>query len=271
MIKHIFLDMDNTLLNSAGELSKGNISMIKHCGIPVTLVTARPPAAMRTTISQLALVDEQVAFNGGLIFKMTGSTYETLFSKGIAFKTVTQILATVQKAFPETSASWFTLQDWFTEKKSQAIIREANITHQKPVMMPFNELTQLTKTTIYKIMLISPTPADTEILEKYLQTLHFPGITVTRSNRNYLEITNEEISKRNGILYLKKRNGLVKHELAAFGDGRNDMTMFDVVGTAIAMANAEPTVKKAADYVTRSNDADGVGYGIQKILAKNPH
>ncbi|KRL04436.1 Cof-type HAD-IIB family hydrolase [Liquorilactobacillus oeni] len=266
MIKHIFLDMDNTLLNSAGNLSTGNISTIRNCGVPVTLVTARPPMAMRTVIEQLELTDEQVAFNGGLIFKARGARYQKIFSKGIAFEKAAYILKTVQKKFPKTSANWFTIKDWYIGRRSSEIEREAAITHLNPRLMPLEQLEQLKEDMLYKIMLISPTNTETDVILNYLSGLHIQGVSITRSNSNYLELTNDCISKRNGIAHIQKNNRLAKSELAAFGDGENDIEMFKVVGTAVAMKNAAEMVKNYADFVTLSNDEDGVGYGIKKIL-----
>ena len=69
MIKHIFLDMDGTLLNSAGVVSANNIVGIKNSGLKATLVSARAPIEMAPAITQLGLTAPQIAFNGGMIFQ----------------------------------------------------------------------------------------------------------------------------------------------------------------------------------------------------------
>ncbi|WP_311406465.1 HAD family hydrolase [Liquorilactobacillus uvarum] len=268
MIKHIFLDMDNTLLNSAGKLSPENTKIIKNCHIPVTLVSARPPKAMSPFITELELSGEQVAFNGGVIFKLENSDYQTVFSEGIAFKTIVDILESVKGQFPQTSLSWFTLKRWYTDKLDKRILRESSITGVKPEIMPLNQLSFLRNSMIYKIMLISRDMNTTDVVYKYLMSLNLNDITVTRSNSNYLELINKNISKENGVAYIQAGEGLEKKELAAFGDGENDIDMFNAVEMSIAMANASNLVKSRAKFVTLSNDDNGVGYGIKEILTE---
>ena len=61
---------------------------------------------------------------------------------------------------------------------------------------------------------------------------------------------------------------LKKRDTAAFGDGHNDLPMFEQVGYAIAMDNAMEAIKDYAHYITQSNDQDGVSYGIKQFLQK---
>ena len=76
-IKRIFCDMDGTLLNSKGKVSESNATLIRDAGIPVTLVSARAPMEMRDAVDALQLKGVQVAFNGGLIYRI-GNNNEVL-------------------------------------------------------------------------------------------------------------------------------------------------------------------------------------------------
>lgn len=69
-IKRIFCDMDGTLLNSEGQVSKSNATLIREAAIPVTLVSARAPMEMKDAVDALQLGGVQVAFNGGLIYRI---------------------------------------------------------------------------------------------------------------------------------------------------------------------------------------------------------
>mgnify|MGYP000124537768 CR=1 FL=1 len=60
--------------------------------------------------------------------------------------------------------------------------------------------------------------------------------------------------------------GMTKEEMIACGDGYNDLTMIETAGLGVAMANAQPLVKERADYVTKSNDEDGVLHVIQQFM-----
>ena len=69
MIKHLFSDMDGTVLNSKGEISEVNINAIKKSGLSFTLVSARSPQKMKNIINTLGIDGIHVSFNGALIFK----------------------------------------------------------------------------------------------------------------------------------------------------------------------------------------------------------
>lgn len=68
MIKHIFTDMDKTLLNDKGQINPKTAEYLQKIDLPLTLVTARAPKEMQFAIDDLRLKGEQIAFNGGLIF-----------------------------------------------------------------------------------------------------------------------------------------------------------------------------------------------------------
>nr|WP_235700489.1 HAD hydrolase family protein [Companilactobacillus nodensis] len=65
---------------------------------------------------------------------------------------------------------------------------------------------------------------------------------------------------------MQEINSLDKSEMAAFGDGHNDIPMLKMVDTAVIMANAMDEVKKYATHMTKSNVDDGVAYGIQNFI-----
>ena len=66
--------------------------------------------------------------------------------------------------------------------------------------------------------------------------------------------------------FLLEYLGLNREGLAAFGDGDNDKELLAYARIGIAMENASPECKRAADWIAPSNDRDGVAWGIEKIL-----
>jgi len=56
----------------------------------------------------------------------------------------------------------------------------------------------------------------------------------------------------------------------AIGDQDNDLTMFEVAGLAVAMANAPPAVRAAADVIAPSNDEGGVAWALRELVLKPP-
>ena len=69
-----------------------------------------------------------------------------------------------------------------------------------------------------------------------------------------------------GLLELSKLLGVPAAEIAVIGDGGNDVLMFEQSGLSVAMGNAEPAVKAAADFVTDSNAEDGFAKAIERFI-----
>ncbi len=74
-----------------------------------------------------------------------------------------------------------------------------------------------------------------------------------------IEVTKRAFRKQVVFLYLGKKLGIAPEEMMVFGDSGNDLDMIKMAGIGVAMANAEPEVLKAADFVTKSNNENGVG------------
>ena len=91
-------------------------------------------------------------------------------------------------------------------------------------------------------------------------------VYITSSVAQLLEISYKDAGKHTGAAFLLDHLGLDREELAAFGDGDNDVELLAFAGIGIAVENASRKCKDAADYITLSNEACGVAYGIRNIL-----
>ena len=74
------------------------------------------------------------------------------------------------------------------------------------------------------------------------------------------------INKAAGLQKLMRYLGVDREELIACGDANNDLPMMNIAGLSIAMGNAYENVKQAADFITKSNNDDGVAYAIMKFV-----
>ena len=90
-----------------------------------------------------------------------------------------------------------------------------------------------------------------------------------RTSPQWIECTPLSISKGNAILNLAKNLGINKDEILVFGDGENDLSMFEAVTYPIAMANAMDSVKAKAYLVTDDNNNDGIAKVLEKEVIKN--
>ncbi len=112
---------------------------------------------------------------------------------------------------------------------------------------------------------------DPEILahmEKELQKKYHGLLLITRSEPYFLEFMPMNVDKAHSLTHLMSSLGLTTENLICCGDGFNDISMITVAGLGVAMENAQEAVKSAADYITASNDDNGIVHVINKFLIK---
>ena len=103
-----------------------------------------------------------------------------------------------------------------------------------------------------------------ELWDKILEEVE--DIYVTTSVKQLLEITHKDGGKASGMRFLLERLGIEAGQLLAFGDGDNDKELLKMAGLGIAVENAVPGCKEAADEITLSNDDDGVAVVLEQLL-----
>lgn len=104
------------------------------------------------------------------------------------------------------------------------------------------------------------------VIEKELNEKFGDRVTIFRSEPFFVEIMPKDVHKATS---LEKLLGILKmdrKDLIACGDGYNDLTMIEYAGVGVAMANAQQVVKDHADYITRSNEEDGIADVIDKFI-----
>ena len=89
-----------------------------------------------------------------------------------------------------------------------------------------------------------------------------PDITFLSGGYNNLEFTKAGTSKGTGLLFLCRHLNISKEETLAIGDTQNDLDIIQTAAVGVAMDNAIPEVKKAADFITLSNEKDGVAHAL---------
>lgn len=89
---------------------------------------------------------------------------------------------------------------------------------------------------------------------------------VFRSEPYFLELVPKGIDKARSLSVLLEKLGMTKDEMIAVGDGFNDLSMIQYAGLGVAMANAQEVVKENADFITLSNEEDGVAHVVEKFI-----
>ena len=108
-----------------------------------------------------------------------------------------------------------------------------------------------------------------EVLQKAVDNLPkevYEKYTVVRSTPYFLEFLNKEVNKGTGVKLLADHLRVKQEEVMTFGDAENDLDMIVYAGMGVAMANGFEEVKEAANYITDSNEEDGVAKAIEKFV-----
>lgn len=108
-----------------------------------------------------------------------------------------------------------------------------------------------------------------EKAEKYVELLQeeFGDIlSIYRSEPFFIEIMPKNIDKAKSLDRMLSSVGLYRENTICCGDGYNDISMIQYAGIGVAMENAQEKVKDSADFITRSNDMDGIVVVIDKFI-----
>lgn len=265
-IQLIAIDIDDTLLNSEGKLLPSTITAINRAtaqGIKVVLCTGRPLAGVKPYLDQLGIDgDDQyvITYNGAVIESVAGrivakhlvnnAHYRAMTTFGQAHHVPFNVLdaeSTIYTA--DRDVSWVTVvQAW--ENKAGLLVRD-------PDDLP-NDFQ------IAKGVFVGEGP-QLDAVEPLVKTTFGNDLYVVRAATNFLEVMNARVNKGQALKDLAKVLGLKADEVMAVGDEKNDLPMFAYAGTAVAMGNGSDAAKEAADYVTGTNDANGVADAIQKL------
>jgi 5-amino-6-(5-phospho-D-ribitylamino)uracil phosphatase len=111
---------------------------------------------------------------------------------------------------------------------------------------------------------------DDQIRHEVLMELqNIGGLEITNSSPWNIEVNPQGISKASGIRRVCDLLGIDISETIAVGDSLNDLAAIQAAGVGVAMGNAQLAVKENADYVTASNNDDGIAQVIRKFIFDN--
>ncbi|MEW9667775.1 Cof-type HAD-IIB family hydrolase [Ammoniphilus sp. 3BR4] len=237
----IALDMDGTLLGKDGTVSPENkkwIRRAREAGIEVTIATGRPCRMIRSYLECLDLQVPFVAANGSEVWTMDGSLLErhTLCHQDIAF--LHQLARKYGTHFWSSVVGEVFKPDTFPEDVER-----------------------------YHWLKFGFKSEDPEIIEQLWKRLKSYGkLECTSSDPTNIEVNPEGVSKATGLQRVCDYLGILPEQVAAMGDGLNDVAMLRWAGMGFAMGNAPLEVRSSADRVTPPHWEDGVAQAIQWLL-----
>lgn len=265
-IKVLILDIDGTLTNSQKEISqetKRGILNIQERGHKVMLASGRPTPGMKRYAEELQLEKYGgylLSFNGGRIINCR--TGEIVFQKTLP-GIVIPGLYRFAKEHDCGLITYLGEQIVLGTRMDEYIGIESHINGME--VREVENFVEFVDFDVNKCLMTAP-PERAGQYEKELAAKYQDRLSIYRSEPFFIEIMPKNVDKASSIDRMLSTVGLTRENTICCGDGFNDMTMIEYAGVGVAMGNAQPAVKEKADYITGTNDEDGLVDVIKKYI-----
>ena len=272
-IRIIALDLDGTLLDSDKNLSEANRAALAAAaakGILVVPTTGRFFGMMPPAVRDLPFVRYAITVNGAQVYDRETDTAivreELPLAQALEIMRFLDGFDVIYDCYQD---NWGRMTRAMQEKAEEYAQCPHYVKMIREFRKPYPDLKDYLAEQgrdVQKIMLFARDPAVRDRILADIQT-HFDNLAVSTSTFNNLEINTATAHKGRAIERFAAHFGWTLANCMAFGDGLNDLSMVKMAGTGVAMANAAPEVLAAADYVTLSNDEDGVAAALRHFLS----
>lgn len=242
-IKLIALDLDGTLLNHESKISQVNqraISEARSQGIHVIFSTGRPAEFCYPLMDLLELDGYVITTSGGEIWTTDMELIERNTFDPVQFEQLSKI------------GEKFNIGQWMISTERE-----------------FGNVEDIDNFADHDWLKIGYHSGSKEIIDeiKSKQGQH-QELEITNSSPNNIEVNPKGVNKANAIKKVCQRLGITIDDVMAVGDSLNDALMIKQCGIGIAMGNAQEPIKEIADYITDTNENDGVAKAIEKFALK---
>jgi len=253
-VKLIITDLDNTLLRNDKNISEYTVKVFEKCrkkGYLISFASARSEPAMERFIK--AIKPDIIVSNGGAIIRVAG---EVIYKNIMSEQDVSKILKMCRRF---TNGKGLITLDCDTGYYCSFVPNDPD-RYNGYVFSDFENF----KTPAYKI---SAELKNDEWGKEIIRAC--PGCTLIRfTGEKWCRFAANGSDKETALRILASHLGIDCSDIIAFGDDTNDLGMLKLAGTSVAVSNAIDEVKEVADYITDSNDQDGVARFLETMILK---
>lgn len=275
-IRLIALDLDGTLFNSKGMITSHIKEVIQNAGkagITVIISTGRPYIGLPLKEAAELGINYAITANGAGIYRIPSR--ECLFEDSIPSAQGAALLSELYQHRLHLDA--FINGNAYTQATTRAFIDKLSIseslrTYIRDTRTVVNDLAAyiteqqlgIQKLTLNFIPDEDGTLTERDNIISLLE--HYPDLHYVSGGFNNIEITKKGMSKAKGLRFLCQYLNIPIEQSMACGDSENDYDIVMTSGIGVAMANSEQLLLDHADFVTRSNEEDGVAYAIEELV-----
>lgn len=265
--KLLVLDVDGTLLNDEREISKRTLAAllkVQQMGVRIVLASGRPTYGLMPLAKTLELGNYGgfvLSYNGCQIIKAQNG--EILFERRIN----PEMLPYLEKKARKNGFAIFTYHDdtLITDSPDNEYIKNEALLNNLKIIRE-DEFSTAIDFAPCKCMLVSDKEKALIGLEQHWEKRLAGTLDAFRSEPYFLEVVPCGVNKANTLGALLEHLGVTREEVIAIGDGVCDVTMLQLAGMGVAMGHSQDSVKVCADYVTASNEEDGVALAVEKLI-----
>ncbi|MCM1193477.1 MAG: Cof-type HAD-IIB family hydrolase [Butyrivibrio sp.] len=266
MKKTLVLDIDGTLTNSEKQITPATKKAIQNLmkrGQKVILASGRPAPGMIRFEKELELEKY-----GGYLLSFNGARIVDCYTGEILYQRLLprSLLPGLYRFAADNGCGLIT---YLGSEVISAFAADKYVELEARINgLPVREVENFTEFVDFDInkCLMTAEPEKAERLEQELRERYAGRADVYRSEPYFIEIVPKDVNKAASLEKILPVLGVSRENTVCCGDGFNDVSMIAYAGVGVAMGNAQQAVKEAADYVTATNDEDGLIQVIEKYF-----
>ena len=264
--KLLVLDLDGTLTNNKKEITEHTLRTLidaQERGVKIVLASGRPTYGIAPIAEKLELKKYGgyiLSYNGGEITNW--QTGELMYANVLD----ADLLPYLYQCAKDNDFAIVTYKDKYvlTEHPHDEYVQKEAILNVMQTLKVDNFLEYI-DFPVPKCLIVGEAERLHQLeLQMYEQLKETNE--VYRSEPYFLELVPKGIDKAQSLAVLLDKVGIRREEVIACGDGFNDLSMIRYAGLGVAMENAQPVVREAADFITLSNDEDGVAHVVEHFM-----
>lgn len=261
MYKLVALDIDGTLLNSEGVVTDETQDSIRRYSNKalITISTGRPIQGVLKYIELLEIEAPIITYNGAMIIDPI--TKKILFEQGLEACDARKIYELGSKM--DTTITVWSNNRLYVNINNDNVDSYKRLSGVEPIVI--TDFEKIIEQGITKMLWIDEIDR-VNMFQNILISEIGDSVNYCTSKPNFLEFFNKKVSKAEALRFIGKYLDIKQKEIIAIGDGNNDLAMIEYAGLGVAMENASDEVKDRANFITKSNNDDGIAYVLEKFI-----
>lgn len=279
--KLIAIDMDGTLLSSDHQISAVNKKAIKDAqaaGHIVMICSGRAHDRVLVTLEEEGLSGLPISASNGAVALVDETIIDRICMNRESAAKIYDWLDALDYPFQVFTETGFYRPEGFVERAKHEFITTPRVKH--PHFNDLNKMEAYLKNSPATYITQSfDIPAEASVFKFYIYApdmnkkataiafeKSIADLTITSSFEDNVEISDIKANKGTGLAVVANHFNIQMADTIAIGDNYNDLAMLEAAGTAVAMGNAEAGIKEISNFVTLTNDENGVAHAIDKYV-----